>query len=274
MIRSVTIQKGERGLFTNKLYIKGGKPRVFEFDEGVNVITGRNGSGKSVLLNIIKTLCCISDGTHAYMLDPMKLSKSLFWDGPEDERYYTYPEYAERELRNKGYPKASLDWDGNITHHLTSEYFSSENRWHDFTSPWRDMGKQELFGMGEYLSNKTSSASSGEAGIRLLMQLNGLLREYPPANDHKYLNDVWVAADNAFQNWVASHPKDGKPTLLIDELDARLDLDNQKTYWDYIKHLTKMWQVIVVSHSYFAFQVEGVNHIPLNKEYFNNVRKL
>lgn len=268
MIKSVTIKKGERGLFTNKLYIKGGKPRTFEFTDGVNVITGRNGCGKSVLLNTIKTLCGIGkNATHAVFIEPFQINKSLL-----GEERYTYSEYYNRELENKGYPKATLDWDGNITHHLTPEWFNPKNLWNVLDNPFPNKG-QQLFGTGEVLGGIIGQHSSGEGGIFLLMKLLKLITEYP-RYDKSGMNDRWVEAIEIYDNWVDSMPKDGKPTLLIDELDDRLDLDNQKTYWEYINHLTKVWQVIVVSHSYFAFKQENVNHIPLSKSYFNKVKKL
>jgi len=267
MIKSITIQKGCRGQFTNKLYIRGGNPRTFEFTDGVNIITGRNGSGKSVLLKIIKTLCGIGkDYTHAVMARPMDISKEFF----SGEGYYTFPEYIKKNLDKKGYPEANLDWDGSFVHYLTPERFNPKNLWDIFNSP--KLGGQELLGMGEVMLQFMDNRSAGEGGIYLLGKLLNLTQKYPAPI--KNMNDVWRKADNIFHEWLNSMPKDGKPTLLIDELDDRLDLDNQKGYWDYITHLTKAWQVIVVSHSYFAFKLKNVNHIPLNRTYFNKIKNI
>ena len=272
MIKLVAIHKGERGTFTNKLYIKSGRPRYFKFTDGINVITGRNGSGKSVLLKIIKTLCGISDdSTHATMIEPLYIKKNFWGDNDDEDNYYTYPEYFQKKLKNLGFPEININWDGSIVHYLTPEFFDPKRLWNLLDNPMK-RGGQELFGTGEILNKFLNDHSSGEGGIQLLGKLLNLTQEYPEPITN--VNDVWLDADRRFHEWINSMPRDGKPTLLIDELDARLDLDNQKAYWDYIHYLTKIWQVIVVSHSYFAFKLDNVNHIPLDKLYFNKVRKL
>jgi hypothetical protein len=272
MIKSVTIHKSNRDLFTDNLYFKKGeKSKTFEFTDNINVITGRNGSGKSVLLKMIKILCGIQkNSTHATMIDPIHIRKN-FLGGNDDSNFYSYPEYLNKTLEDQGYPKVEMDWDGSITHYLTPEFFDPKNLWEILDSPIK-RGEQELFETGEILNKFLDDHSSGEGGIQLLGKLLNLTQEYPEPMTN--VNDLWLEADRRFHEWIDSMPKDGKPTLLIDELDIRLDLDNQKAYWDYIHHLTKTWQVIVVSHSYFAFKIDNVNHIPLDKLYFEKVKKL
>lgn len=264
MIKSITIHKGKRGSFYNKLYFKGGqKERTIKFTDGVNIITGRNGSGKSILLKIIKYNCCITD--NASYPRVVELSKGLVSD-----KYHTIPEYINNCLKNKSLPTSSIIWDGSMVHHLTPEWFNPKDIWTRLDSPL-PQGK-ELLGTGDILNEFLSKNSKGEKTIRLLNRLYNLNTEYDePLTD---VNDVWKNASNNFQNWLNSMPKNGKPTLLIDELDTNLDLDNQKKYWKYINGLTKTWQVIVVSHSYFAFKEINVNHIPLNVKYFREVKKL
>ena len=73
MIKSITLKKGQ-DVFTNKLYRHKSKDVKFEFNDKVNIITGRNGSGKSVLLNIIKTYCGIGkQNTYACFKEPMDI---------------------------------------------------------------------------------------------------------------------------------------------------------------------------------------------------------
>lgn len=268
MIKSVTIKAShQRGLFSNKLYNHYNKDVIYNFTDGINVITGRNGSGKSVLLKLIKFNCCISNDTsYPRFIDPLHINKNIF-----NDEYYTIPEYIEeRFFENRGLPKSSINWDGSIVHYLTPEWFNPKDILRRIDTPF-PKGK-ELFSTGESIAKIMGSHSKGESVLHLLMSLFNLNIKYDPPLTH--VNDSWIKADSVFQEWISKFPQDGKPTLLIDELDTNLDLDNQKYFWDYLHYLNKKWQIIVVSHSYFAFKRTDVNHIPLNKKYFNTIKKL
>jgi len=265
MIKSITIHKG-RTSFTHKLYKHSTKDVTFNFTDGVNVITGRNGAGKSVLLKILKWSCGIGkDATYARMIHPMEISKGFL-----THEYYTVPEYCAVQLKNRELPKSTIDWDGSIVHYLTPEFFNPTNIWTRLDSPLPK--GRELFSGIEAIAGMITKNSAGEKSIHLLTKLYELHTDYDPPLTN--VNDVWLRADTIYQDWVKSLPKDGKPTLLIDELDHHLDIDNQKVYWDYINHLAKKWQVIVVSHSAFAFMRTDVNHIPLDKKYLKSVQQI
>lgn len=265
MIKSVTLHKG-RTSFTHKLYKHSTKDVTFNFTDGVNVITGRNGAGKSVLLKIIKTNCAIQkNSTYPEMIHPSDICKGFF-----SGEYYTVPEFCAKELKNHELPVSSLDWDGSMVHYLTPEFFNPHNVWERLDSPLPK--GRELYSGAEALLGIISKNSAGEKSIGLLNKLYELHTNYDPPL--KRVNDTWAKADTIYQDWVKSLPKDGKPTLLIDELDHHLDIDNQKVYWDFINHLAIKWQVIVVSHSIFAFIRTDVNHIPLDKKYLKNVQQI
>ena len=175
MIKSITIQKGERGIFTNKLYIRKGKPRIFEFTNGLNIITGRNGSGKTVLLNIIKNNCGIFDDTTSpYMVHPSHLTKSFF-----DDEYYTIDEYIKETFRRKDYPLSTIEWDGSMVHYITPEWFNPTNVWDRLDSPYRNIyGNNEIYSFGDVLKKMVSNFSAGENLIELINRILSLPKEY------------------------------------------------------------------------------------------------
>jgi len=272
MITSLTLHK-EKNNFTNKLYKYKNGEVTYNFTDGINIITGRNGSGKSVLLKIIKKCCGIQkDSTYPQMIQPLSLMLGLL-----ESKYMSIPEYIKREFKNSEYPMSDINWDGNMVHYLNADHFSSNNAWNRIinNSPNPNAGQNELYSGIEILANMINSYSQGESTIQLLTKLNNLNTNYDQGLSR--VNDAWMNASDTFQNWLKSFPSEkGKPTLLIDELDEHLDLDNQSYYWNYINYLTEKWQVIVISHSLFAFKKSNkdVKYINLNPEYFKKVNQL
>lgn len=268
MILSITINKQSK-IFTCRLYNHSKNDVTFNFTEGINIITGRNGSGKSVLLNLIKTYCCIGkEQTYPTFVEPLYLTKDMF-----TSEKYSIDEYIQKQIKNKDYPVCRLTWDGSIVHYLTQEYFNPNNMWNMLDNPSAHLHGEQLFGTGDVLSSFMSKNSSGESVIKLLLKLYNLPYKYSKL-ETKHVNDSWANAIKIFEKWLKAKPQTGKPTLLIDELDSRLDIDNQSLYWEYLSKLTPRFQIIVVSHSIFAFKQTDCNHIKLNKKYFNNVVKL
>lgn len=271
MIKSITLLPGQ-DVFTNKLYKHKSKPVTFNFTDGINIITGRNANGKSVLLNLIAYNCGIqNNATYPRMIEPLHLH-SLFSDFDKD--WDTIDDQINKTIRNRAYPKSEIIWDGSIVHHLTEDAFSPDTMWRQIDGDsFRGTKVQRTFGGLETIQRFVANDSKGENATRVLFSLDKLNKNYDPPMNSKQVNDSWLKADSIFQDWINSKPKDGKPTLLIDELDSGLDVLNQYYYWSYIQKLAEEWQVIVVSHSIFAFKHKG-NQIPLNKSFFKEVNKI
>jgi energy-coupling factor transporter ATP-binding protein EcfA2 len=274
MIKSITLLKGTN--FSNRLFHQKNKDIIYNFSDGINIITGRNGSGKSVLLNILKNNCFINkDNSSPVMPKPFDIHNFMIND--EDNAWDNIPNLIKKNIRNINYPNSNIVWDGSMVHYLTPDTFDANNMWKNYDSPFPK--SDGLFSGIEILGKIMSNKSKGEESINILNKIYNLTTKYPSPLDPKANNDIWVKTSDIFQNWLNSMPKDGKPTLLIDELDSHLDLDNQKLYWEYINNLTQKWQIIVVSHSIFALRLKKIckfeiNYINLNPEYFNKVNKL
>jgi len=278
MINTFTIFKGERGLFTNKLYKLTTKnpSRTFTLSPNVNIITGRNGSGKSVLLKLIKykTGNLSNDSISPSMIEPLYISK-----GFGTNKYYTIDDKINEKLDgtlNSGYPKVNINWDGEIVNHITPNFYTSDSIWRRLDKPTPQYYK-EVFSGVETIAKMITNLSAGEDLINTIMRLNQLPKNYHEPLNENQVNDLWINASNIFQDWVKKVNKNipnSKPTLLIDELDKHLDLDNQLAYFNFLKALSKVWQIIVVSHSYFAFKQKDVNYINLNPKYFYTIKKL
>lgn len=184
MIKSITLKK-DKDSFTGKLYNHTKKDVTFHFTDGINIITGRNGSGKSVLLKIIKTNCLISkEASYPRMIGPSEIKKGFFNDD-----WYTIPEFIKRKLKNNEYPPSNIDWDGSMVHYLTPEFFNHSTMWRRIDSPL-PIGK-ELFSDNEIFAGLAfkNQNSSGEQCIRLLNKMYELHTEYD--EPLKNVNDLW-----------------------------------------------------------------------------------
>jgi hypothetical protein len=80
--------------------------------------------------------------------------------------------------------------------------------------------------------------------------------------------------ENLLADYVAKLSGDGKPTILIDELDAHFDFDNLYIFWsDSINKLVEKYQVIIVTHNPFFIDSTRMNIIG-NDYYLKSVKKL
>ena len=279
MIKSFTIYKGYRGLFTNKLYkTSDKKPRTFNFTDRLNIVTGRNGSGKSVLLKLMTMATGnIDKNISPEMVQPLYINKGFFTG-----EYYTIQELINKKLSGTeeyGLPKVDIDWDGAITNYITPAFYEANNLFKRNVDVYEGFVKhyKDLYNGIESIGKFLSYDSAGENLIRTISRISKLPREYHKVLEEGDANDSWIKSSQIFQEWVdkvRKDPENEKPTILIDELDVNLDLDNQIAYFMFLKDLSKYWQIIVVSHSYFAFKLKDVNYINLNKDYFNKIRKL
>lgn len=268
MIHSFSLLPGQK-IFTNKLYKHKNKEVTFNFEDSINVITGPNGSGKSVLLHMIATKCGIGkESSYACMPSPSRVI-SFF-----DEKRIGMEELIENRMQERGFPSTNIRWDGSIVHHLNEDTFDSTRMWNRYNDhSFRPDKISSSFNGADIINKIMVKDSRGEAATRILFSLNTLTDKYNDPIDKKSVNSLWVEADNIYQEWHGAFLKKGKPTLLIDELDSGLDLINQYYYWKFLEDLSVKWQIIVVSHSIFAFKYNG-NQLPLSKKYFKDVNKL
>jgi hypothetical protein len=74
--------------------------------------------------------------------------------------------------------------------------------------------------------------------------------------------------ENIVADYVMTLPRNGKPTILIDEIDGVLDFDNLYEFWNNsIKILEKQFQVIIITHNPFFIKKGEVNII--GEKYFD-----
>ena len=247
MIHSVKI-KG------NSLLSKHWGNREFVFTEGINIIFGENGCGKSILIDTISKYVGIDKRGWSIGLDPSRITGIN----------YKFKSYINLIEANSKLGLIDINWDG------VACYKSETQR--DPMSMLSNImqgGEKEEVSINEAMNLKKNKLSSGQGVVYFLGKLINL--KIPdiskPINDKK--NDVWAKLGSYFSDYVSTLPRDGKPTLILDEPDKSLDFGSQYTMWTQaINKLSEIYQIIVVTHSPFALLRDDCNIIDKD-DYYN-----
>ena len=257
MIKSVNIPYGKDSI-TYKLW---GKKEI-EFTDGINILFAPNGTGKSVMLKNIAHYTSCDDGGWTQGLTPFKAKMGN--EIPTD-----YLEVKNNHNHNS-LGRIDIDWDGVAVYYSLAAQKDGSSNLFDVLN-----GMNNEFDIEDIITAKYHAISEGQ---RSIMFLNKILEsKFPdiskPSNQDG--NDTWRKYGTILSNYVKTLPRNGKPTLLLDEPDKSMDFINQRVFWEYIHRLAERFQVIIASHSYFITTdlVKEHNIIQIKKDYLSESRK-
>lgn len=261
----------------NKIKIKSGildsllKKKTIKFCPGVNVIWGRNGVGKSLLLKTIGNYCFISQtGGGGWSQKDMwfKFSSYEYNYNMEDKNLSNVYEFDKNS-------KIDIDWSGTPCFYM---HHDDMMNWHCIVGYDMGGGKGWINGIGKIrkkvFEKHNHNPSSGQQvkgiGEMLLnIEVPDLMNE--EKNSWSYSND-FVGYLNLRKE---KFKGELKPTLLLDEVDSQLDLFNQIYFHkEIIPKLAEKFQIIMVSHSVVAINqhqniIELDNSLSLVKKELN-----
>jgi hypothetical protein len=245
MIKSVKIKDGVLKKLIGKKEIK--------FNPGINVIWGRNGVGKSLLLKTIGSYCFV-DQTGG---GGWSQSQIFFrWDRKWDTDYKKINMSDVYEFNKDS--KIDIDWDG-----IASFYMHHDDMIDDTHIIGYEMnGSKWINGIGKIMDNVVRKNNYHPSSGQQIKGITEMLLnvECPDLLDEKYLR-----SNNCydFKFYIEKRREffkgESKPTLLLDELDSQLDLFNQIWFHEeVIPKLLEKFQIILVSHSIFATKYENI----------------
>jgi len=229
-------------------------PREFTFTPGLNIIWGRNGTGKSSLLTLLARIFhCAQSGFPVITTSSLEdLFATVKWD--DNGR-------LERSV--------SIRHDGQGVRHF---------------DPGHTVGLLAFGGaFDDDFSNEGFAAvkTRGSAGQMTAFKSDKLLKtikngETPAVkcgHSAQRVNDVWETRKEVAQHLLAGNADKGPPTILLDEPDRSFDLPMQLAVWKFLRIYADETQFIVASHCPFALNLPEANYIDIDPGYLELAQK-
>ncbi len=229
MIKSIKILNG----FATQL--PGFYPgRTFEFGEGVTALFSKNGSGKSSVMKMLKAYCGIEKGGWSRIGDIVALGVGNMSHFP-----YAYRTYS------PGQSDCIVDWDGIASFYNDGDVKIDQWAWFSNKEVLSEDGMSTEAEQMQFMIDKPSS---GQYRLHKLNKMLNMLENPPDLT--RYVSSH--PAQRAESDYIRTLPRNGKPTLLLDEPERALSLPKQLELFKLLVSLTDKYQIIIATHSPFV----------------------
>jgi len=247
--------------------------RKFEFTDGINLLIGGNGTGKSVILKTLKGYCGIKTGGWTQPSIPNEIGIGrLGGHGDYPHAYATYtPANCKALVFWNGLP--SFFNDGDVQSNALFTIFNMKQHSDGITNV-NDIEKQlkECPSAGQYRAQK-------------LNKVLNMLKDGPPEytiHSHGELVKVdmfWAKREFEFWRYLSKLYNDtykevGKTTVMFDEPERSLSHAKQKEFFlNVVPNQLKGYQVIMATHSLYAAFCPGANIIEMEDGYIKSFKE-
>ena len=223
--------------------------KIFTFKPGINIIVGKNASGKSTLLKLIARHFHCEQGGISYLTNQ---SIHELFGFKEKKKYKGY------KITHDGQPVGYYSPDKEIGVHGSA-----------FDDDFMHEGIESLF---------TRDFSQGQKTIRNISNITKKLsttNEIKCSMNKDSVNDYWVKKiDNAYELLNRGKTlKLSKKTILLDEPERSLDLENELAFFSILEKIKDKYQIIIATHSPYAFFISDAHYIEITRGYRNSIKK-
>lgn len=223
------------------------EPRTLEFKPGLNILWGRNGSGKTSLTKVLaRLLHCEQSG------QPCVTQESLLALNAD--------QILDEVNLKKG---LRIQHDGQGTRHFDPGH-----------APGLVGGAAAFDGdfMTEGLANAMFKGSAGQTTLfrfdRLMGEvITGTVPEVIWKFSRDRCNSTWARRVELATFFLQGNATKGLPTMLLDEPERSYDLNTQVGIWRFLRAYADQVQFIVASHSLFALKIPEAHYIELSPRY-------
>lgn len=243
-------------------------PKVVRFKPGLNVVIGENGCGKSTLIKLLSTYCFCENGMPGLPADvevwdtvEKVFPNTSFWARVDNTHDYT-PIQSVRLERDCDYPVMKMR---GIMDYSNDEVLSSFERVSDLYNGYRQSSGQNML----------------HSVARFTLQVKKMTKDYTRHSviPEGCFNSTFRELFDKLKEWIdrTTVPMpDGRPSVLMDEPDASLDVKRLLMLRDWLIASAKSVQVIVVLHNPLLIRSlsdAGATVVQLSKGYLKMIKE-